>query len=280
MKRNENASSVPRCATFVLRRHSISGREAVALAAVAALLVPLLMSAAGAFSLPSLLERGVESLIPRLADGQAPLQPAAAPSRSGALVGAALNARVVISGNSDGASRGGVSVASDESHPVTGSRGSRAASVKVPDVPQVPSPGGVSGSAPPAGGSAPATAGPSGGGSGGPGPGGSGPGGSGPGESGTPAVSVAVDGTTGSVTVDAGISPATGTATVSGSTSGVAVAGTVAGVSISADAAVPKEAGAAPTAAVALDASGVAVPAVTAAVGSVAVSTLTGLAPS
>lgn len=281
MKRNEDAVSVPPGATVALRKLSVSGREAAALAAVAAMLVPLLMLAGGVLSLPSLLERGVESLLPRLADGNSHRQPVAAPSRSGILAGAALNARVVIPGTSDRSSRGGASVASGESHRVTSSRGSRAASVTVPAVPPVPVPGGVTGSSPPAGGSLPPTAGPSGGGSGpgGPGPGGPGPGGAGPGDPGPPAVSVGVNGTTVSVNVDTGLSPATGTATVSASTSGASAAGTVAGVSISAGAALPTGTGAGPTAAVTVDTSQVAVPAVTATVGSVVASTLTGLAP-
>ena len=272
MKRNEDAVSVPRGATLASRRHSVSGREAAALAAVAAMLIPLLMFEGRVLSLPSLLERGVESLIPRLADGKPHLQPAAAPSRSGPLVGAALNARVVVSARSDRASRGGMSVASKESHLVTGSRGSRAAGVRVPDVPQVPVPGGVTGASPPAGSSPPPKAGPSGGegsGSGGPGPGGAGPGGAGPGEPGAPGVSVGANGTTVSVGVDTGDSPATGTATVSASTSGVSVAGTVAGVSIGAGAVVPTDTGAVPTAAVTADTSQVAVPGVAATVGSV-----------
>jgi hypothetical protein len=271
VKRNEYAVSVPRGSTLAFRRHSVSGREAAALVAVVAMLVPLLMFEGRVLSLPSLLERGVESLIPRLADGKPHLQPAAEPSRFGTLVGAALNG-VVISVKSDRSSRGGMSVASEESHLVTSSRGSRAASVRVPEVPQVPVPGGVTGASPPAGSSPPPTAGPSGGegsGAGGPGPGGPGPGGAGPGEPGTPGVSVGANGTTVSVGVETGDSPATGTATVSASTSGVSVAGTVAGVSMGAGAVVPTA-----------DASQVAVPGVTATVESVAISTLTGLTPS
>ena len=268
---NEDTVSVPRGATLAFKRHSVSGREAAAVAAVAAMLVPLLMFAGGVLALPSLLERGFESLIPRLADGKSHLQPAAAPSRSGMLVGAALNASVVIPVTRDRPSRGGASVASGESHRVTSSRGSRAAGVNVPAVPRVPVPGGVTGSSPPAGGSLPPTAGPSGGGGSGPGdpgPGGPGPGGAGPGEPGPPAVSVGVNGTTVSVNVDTGVSPAAGTATVSASTSGASVAGTVAGASISAGVALPTATGAGPTAAVTVDASQVAVPDVTATVGS------------
>jgi hypothetical protein len=266
VKRNEYAVSVPRGSTLAFRRHSVSGREAAALVAVVAMLVPLLMFEGRVLSLPSLLERGVESLIPRLADGKPHLQPAAEPSRFGTLVGAALNG-VVISVKSDRASRGGMSVASEESHLVTSSRGSRAASVRVPDAPQVPVPGGVTGASPPAGSSPPPTAGPSGG--EGSGSGGPGPGGAGPGEPGTPGVSVGANGTTASVSVETGLSPATGTATVSASTSGVSVAGTGAGVSIGAGAVVPTDTGSVPTAAVTADTSQVAVSGVAATVGSV-----------
>jgi hypothetical protein len=265
VKRNEDTVSVPRGATLAFRRPSVSGREAAGLAAVAAMLVPLLMFAGGVLSLPSLLERGFESLIPRLADGKSHLQPVAAPSRSGALVGAALSARVVIPVAGDRSSRGGASVASGESQRVTSSRGSRAASVNVPEVPQAPVPA-VTGASPPAG------AGPSGGGGSGPGdhgPGGPGPGGGGPAEPRPPAVSVGVNGTTVSVNLDTGVSPATGTATVSASTSRASAAGTVAGVSISAGAALPSGTGAGPTAAVTVDTSQVAVPDVTATVESV-----------
>jgi len=266
VKLYEDAVSVPRGGMLAFRRHSVSGREAAALAAVAVMLVPLLLFEGRLVSLPSLLERGVESLIPRLADGKSRPQPAAEPSRFGVVMGAALNARVAIPVTGDRSSRGGASVASGESHRVTSSRGSRATRVTVPEVPQMPVPG-VTGASPPAGASPPPTAGPSRG--GGSGPGGPGPGGAGPGEPGTPGVSVGANGTTVSVGVETGDSPATGTATVSASTSGVSVAGTVAGIPIAAGAVVPTDTGSVPTAAVTADASQVAVPGVAANVGSV-----------
>jgi hypothetical protein len=267
VKRNEHAVLMPGGATVALTRLSVSRRDVAALAAVAAMLVPLLMLEGRIFSLPSLLERGVESLIPGVAGGKSRVQPSAVPNRFGTLVGAVLNADVALSATRDRSNRGGMSVASQESRDVTSSRGSRAAAVRVPDVPRAPVPG-VTVTSPPTGtssptdGAPPPTQGPSGG------SGGSGPGGPDPGDSGTPAVAVGVDGTTATVSVDTGGSPVTGTANVSASPSGVSVAGTVAGVSISADATVPP------------DAAEVAVPVVTATVGTVAVSTVTGLTPS
>lgn len=262
MKRSEDAVSVSGGATLALRRLSVSGREAAALAAVATALVPLLMLEGGVFSLPSLLERGVESLMPRLADGKPHLQPAVALSRFGTPAGVMHNTGVVVTAKSErAASRGGVSVASDESHRVTGSRGSRAVSVSAREVPQGPAPG-VAVASPPAAGSPRAAPGPRGSGDSGPG-GGAGPGGGpGPGERVTPAVTVGVNGTTATVSVDTGSASAKATATVSGSTSGVSVAGAVAGVPIAADA------------------GQVAEPGVTATVGSIAVSLAAELAPS
>jgi len=70
VKRNEDAALPPGGATVASRRLSVSGREVAALAVVAAIFVPLLLFAGRAMSLPSLLERGVESLIPGLADGK------------------------------------------------------------------------------------------------------------------------------------------------------------------------------------------------------------------
>jgi hypothetical protein len=262
VKRSEDAVSVPGGATSALRRLSVSGREAAALAAVVTALVPLLMLEGGVLSLPSLLERGVESLMPRLADGKPHLQPAVAPSRLDTLAGVTLGAGVVATArNERAASRGGVSVAPDESHRVTGSRGSRAVSVSAREVPQGPAPG-VAVPSPPAAGSPPVAAGPGGSGDSGPGGGPGAGGGRGPGEPVTPTVMVGVNGTTATVSVDTGPATATASATVSGSTSGASVAGSVAGVPIAADA------------------GQVAEPGVTARAGSVAVSVAAALAPS
>ena len=210
MKRNENAVLVPGGAHGTVKRLAVSRREVAALAAVAALLVPLLMVANGVFSLPSLVERGVESLIPGLADGSSHAQPSARPSRFGALVGAALSSEVVLPPAGDRASRGGRSVASHKARRLTSSRGSRAAAVIAPGVPQAPAPG-VTGASPPTDDSPPPTTqGPSGGSGGSGGNGGngdSGPGNPGPNDSGTPAVAVGVDGSTATVRVDTGGSP-------------------------------------------------------------------------
>jgi hypothetical protein len=245
------------------------------LAAVAAMLVPLLMLEGGVFPLPSLLERGIESLIPGLGDGNNSRgEPAAAPSRSGTLAGVTAGAGVVLPARSGPSSRGGisVSVASRTSLGATASRGARAAGVRARGVAvRVPAPG-VTGTSAPTGGSPPPTAGP---GDGGRGPG---SGGAGPGEPGAPAVPAGVNATA-SVGVEAGSSSVTGTATVSASTSGVSVAGTVADVSIAADASVPTNTGEVSTPAVRLDTSQARVPDATVTVGSVAVSTAVGLTP-
>jgi hypothetical protein len=262
VKRNENAVLVPGGAPVTVKRLSVSGREVAALVGVAALLVPLLMGTAGVFSLPSLVERGVESLIPGVADGTSHMQPSAPPSRFGALAAAALNSAVALPATRDRASRGSLSVASDKARRVTSSRGSRAARVSVPGVPQAPAPG-VTGPFP-TDDSPPPTQGQSGG-SGG--SGGSGPGNPGPVDSGTPAVAVGVNGSTATLSVDTGGSPVTGTASVSASPSSVSAAAAVAGVSNGTGATVPPDAGE------------VAVPAVTATVESVAASALTGLTP-
>jgi hypothetical protein len=264
VKRNDNAVLVPGASHLAVKRFSVSWREVAGLAAVAALLVPLLMVAGAMFSLPSLVERGVDSLIPGVADGTSQVQPSAPPSRFGALVGAALNAEVVLPVTRDRASRGGRSVASDKARRVTGSRGSRAAGVSVPGAPQAATPG-VTTPSPPTDDSSPPTQGPSGG-SGGSGD--SGPRNPGSGDLGTPAVAVGVNGSTATIGVDTGGSPVTGSASVSASASGVSAAASAAGVSTDTSATVPPGAGE------------VAVPAVTATVGSVAASALTGLTPS
>ena len=175
MKRHENAVLVPGGAHVTVKRLAVSRREVAALAAVTALLVPLLMVANGVFSLPSLVERGVESLIPGGAGGASHAEPSARPSRFGALVGAALNSEVVLTAPTDRASRGGRSVASGKARRVTSSRGSRAVGVIAPDAPQAPA-AGVTGPSPPTHDSPPPTQGPSGGsggsgGNGDPGPG-------------------------------------------------------------------------------------------------------------
>ena len=113
MKRHDSA--VPGGAALALRRLAVSRPEAIVLAAVAAMLVPLLMLEGGAFRLPSLLERGVEFLIPGLADGNARGEPAVLPSRTGTLAGVTAGAAVVLPVRSAPASRGGISVASGTS---------------------------------------------------------------------------------------------------------------------------------------------------------------------
>jgi hypothetical protein len=273
VKRNESFILVPSEATFALGWLLISRREVAALAAVAAMLVPMLMLEGRVFSLPSLVEWGVESLIPGFADGNSRVQPSAATSRSDTRVGATRSADTVLAGTSDRSSRGGRSIPSDESRSVASSRGSRAATVRVAGVPRVRVPG-VPGTSSSTGGPVPPTQGPTGGGEG------SGSGNPGPGDAGTPAISVGVNGTTTTVSVEAGHSPTRATAVVSASTSGMSAAATVAGVSISAGATVPMDTGEASPPAVTMDASQVGVPAVTATVGSVAVSTPTGLTPS
>jgi hypothetical protein len=271
VKRHDSA--VPGGAALALRKLAVSRPEAIVLAAVAAMLVPLLMLEGGAFRLPSLLERGVEFLIPGLADGNARGEPAVLPSRTGTLAGVTAGAAVVLAVRSAPASRGGISVASGTSLGVTGSRGARAASVTVKGVAaRVPAPG-VTGTTAPTDSPPPPTAGPGEGG-GGSGAGG-GPGHRGPG---TPAVTVGVDATA-SVGIEAGPSSVTGTATVSTATPGVSVTATVADVAVAASAAAPTDTGAVPTASVTLDPGQVALPDTTVTVAGVAVSTAVGLTP-
>jgi hypothetical protein len=266
-----NDRAVPAVA-FGGRRLSVSRRETAALAVVAAILVPLLMLVGRAVPLPSLLERGIQSLIPGLADGTARGWQAAAPSRFGTLPGATLNARVVLPVSSAPSSRGGISTASVRPHRVAGSRGARAADVRVRGIAaRVPAPD-VTRTSPATETPTPPTSGPGDGG-GGPGPGGGGPGGPG-----TPPVPAGVNATA-SVGVEAGPAGATAVAAVSAATSGVSVAATVADLSIGADAAVDSRTDEAPQAAVTVETGQAAVPDVTVTVGNVAVSTVAGVTP-
>jgi hypothetical protein len=269
---NLNDSAVPGVAVRA-RRPSVSRREAAALAAVAAILFPLLMLVGGAVPLPSLLERGIQSLIPGLADGNARGRQAAAPNRFGTVPGAAVNVHVVLPVSSTASSRGGISTASVKPRSVTGSRGARAAAVQVRGIAaRVPAPD-VADTSPATETPAPPTSGQGDGGAG------SGPGGGGHGGPGTPPVPVGVNATA-SVRVEAGPAGATAAAAVSAANSGVSVAASVADLSIAADAAVATDPGEAPPAAVTVEATGLAaVPDVTVTVGSVTVSTVAGVTP-
>jgi hypothetical protein len=207
------------------------------LAAIAVTFVPLLLFAAGALSLPALLERGVESLIPGLSDGNSRVQqPSATASYSGTLAGAArsgsFRANVVLPPSSDRGNHA-LSVGSSTSRHATNSRGSRAASVKVRGV--------IGVSVPPVTGTSPSTGGSPSSGAGGPsdGTGGSGSGSPGSAGTGTPAVSVGVNGTTTTVNVETADTNVTGTAIVSGSTPEVSAEATIGDASTGAGVSAP-----------------------------------------
>jgi hypothetical protein len=209
VKRNGIPVFAPGGRSDGLRGRAVSRSDMAVLVAVAVTLVPALLLAGGALSLPYLLGRGIESLIPGLSDGNSRGQPRAPARSSSAAVPAErawrFGASTVHAPINRGAGHSTLSAGSDTSPAPMSSRGARAAVVKDPGVTGASPPTGASPST--GGSSAPGTAGPR------DGNGDRGTGNPGPADDGGPGISVGANGTT--ATASAGIGPAAASATAS-----------------------------------------------------------------